>query len=121
MTSYEKCIQGKSDCQFYARGYCLSLADTAFARHCPFYKSCKVDYNIDYTFDKFGAETFRRVRGLGGNYLISRSGKVINHHKTEVNHLTDFQGNAVVRLKYLGHCIQLRVDELIAETYGRRK
>ena len=119
MADYEKCIQGKSDCILWAKGYYLALADTNFRKRCPFYKNCQRDYEVDYEFDKYPGRVFRWVRGLGGNYLISRDGKIINSQKTEIKTTLDFKGREVVHLQFLKHHVQLRIADLLDETYGK--
>lgn len=120
MADYEKCLQKKDGCAFWANGYCLVLVDTAFSRSCPFYKPAVHD-SADWQTPKYEGMTFRWIKGLGGNYLISREGKVINSHGQPLATLADYKGRLVVKLQYKQHYIQIPIDDLLAETYGGKK
>ena len=119
MADYEKCAQGRCDCIFWAKGFCLALTDTSFGKVCPFYKSCRKDYKVDYQYDKYPGEQFRWVKGFGGSYLISREGKIINWQKVEVKTRLDYKGCEVVHLQFLQHHIQLRISDILDETFGK--
>jgi len=121
MADYERCLQGRSNCVFWAKGNCLALLDTHFTRACPFYKPSGRDYRSDITHKNFPGETFRWIRGIGGNYLISRDGKLINSHGERINPIIDYRGRLVAKLQFNRHYIQIGIADLIEETYGKEE
>jgi len=121
MADYERCLQGRSNCIFWAKGNCLALLDTHFTRRCPFYKPCGRDYREDLPHKKFPGETFRWIRGMGGNYLISRQGRVINSHGEPLTPLIDYKGRPVAKLQCNRHYIQILISDLVEETYGKEE
>ena len=118
--SYVKCEQKKPDCRFRAvGGYCLILWDTYFYRDCPFYKVIGQDLESDVKFERHGDETFRRIRGFGGRFLVSRSGLVVNYQGRPCNTRASIKGKPAVLLNYLDHVMKVAVEDIVAETYGQ--
>lgn len=102
----------------FACDYCLALTDTFFKKPCPFYKQIENDPHMLVKVDGFPG-TWRWVSGIGGNYLVSTRGEVMNHHKRVINPVLDSKGYPVVRLQYLQHYISIRVDDLVLRSFGK--